>query len=152
MGRLANQIYGGNYQQERGRQLQAAGQLVGLGSQALGTQLGFAGLSPTLAGQDYADIDRLAGVGGAVEGLGGQALQDRMNRFNFYQNRPQQNLANYIAALQGNYGGTTTQQGGSNPLAGGIGGGLLGGSLLAGAGQTLSPWGVALGALGGLLG
>lgn len=62
---LSAQIYGGNYQQERQRQMQA---------------LGFA---PTLAAQDYLDLSQLAGVGQAVEGKGMEALQDQMSRYYF---------------------------------------------------------------------
>lgn len=141
MGDLYNNIYGGNYQQERDRQMQTMG------------------AAPMLAATDYQDLDRLMGVGQVVEGKAGEALSDNMNRFNFYQNRPEQNLQNYIAAIQGNYGGTTaTSQDSSgnrgNPLAGAAGGALaaygLGSSIPALSGLA-GPWGLAGGALLGAL-
>ncbi len=138
---LAGQLYGQQQQQRLG----AAGLDANVYGQQLGQQNQFAGLSNSLANQDYTDIDRLLGVGGRVEGLGNQALQDQMNRFNFYQNAPQNNLANYIASIQGNYGGTTTGQGGGgNRLQGAAGGAM--------AGASLGPWGALAGGVLGLLG
>ena len=155
---LANQIYGGNYQMERGRMMQAAGmgsqddlarrnmdqnayqfnQNLGLGAAGelnrlagiQGTiQQGAAGMAPTAAGLDWQNLDRLASVGGAREGQAGRELQDSMDRWNWEQGAPDRNLANYIAAIQGNFGGTTTteQQGADgNPYMSALGGGLGG--------------------------
>jgi len=193
LGQLGADLYGGNYQQERARQMQAMGlasqddlsrrgmdqsayqfqQNLGLGAageanRGLGItgslQQGAAGLAPTAAGLDWQNIAQLGNVGSQVEGMAGQALGDQMNRFNYYQNRPEDNLARYIAAIQGNYGSNTvTNQsgGGGSPLAGAAGGALTG-SALAGAassafpgafgGAALGPWGMIGGALlGGLL-
>lgn len=124
---LANQIYGGNYQRERDRQLGAAGQLGSQGLQAGGLDAGvygaqlqqqsnLAGLSNQLANQDYTDIYQLLGAGGLVEGQDQRVLQDQINRHNFAQTQPYDNLARYLAAIQGNYGGTATSQG-TNTLA-----------------------------------
>jgi hypothetical protein len=134
MGDIASQIYGGAYQQERARQLQAAQ------------------LAPQLAQQDYADISQLAQVGQAREGLQEAALADAMQRFQFEQQKPYTKLREYLASI----GAPTSQQtvsaqpiyrnlganllGGATsgaylgslvpgigPMAGAIGGGLLGG-------------------------
>jgi hypothetical protein len=152
LGDLATGIYGGNYQEERGRQLQAAS------------------LSPALAGTDYQDIQAQLGAGGQIEQKGLEQLQDRIGRFNWYQNLPAQKMRDYSAIVQGQgYPGSTTQtdaQGiGGNPFTGAIGGGLMG----AGLGRSLASeaaiaeggigavggWpfllgGAALGTLGGL--
>ena len=69
-----------------------------------------------LAAQDYADAQALMGVGGMVEGKANQILGDDMNRYNFYQNAPDVNLQNYIAAISGQYGGTTKQSAKLSPL------------------------------------
>lgn len=154
--------YSSDFNQDLARQLQAAG----LSNQLTGIQgdiaRGAAALAPTAANFDYQNIDRLMGVGSQVEGMAGNILQDQMNRFNYYQQAPEQNLARYIAAIQGNYGGTTMteQDAGSNPLAGAAGGAMLGAALpsmfpgtFSQWGTTpLGPWGMLGGAvLGGLL-
>jgi len=100
MGDLYNNMYGGQYQQERQNQMNTMQ------------------IAPQLAETDYNDAARLGQVGQAVEGKAGQIIQDDMNRFNFYQRSPEQNLGQYIAAIQGNYGGQTssTEKGGGNLL------------------------------------
>lgn len=70
LGDLATKIYGGNYEQERARQMQ--GMLF----------------APQMAEADYNDSQRLAQVGQSFEGQAGKNLQDSMNRYNFYQNAP----------------------------------------------------------------
>lgn len=134
------------YNQGLAQQLQAAGIDAGVYGQNLSQQSQMAGLANSLANQDYANLDRLLGVGAAVEGKGQEALADQIARFNHYQNLPQQNLANYIAALQGNYGGTTTQQAPEpNRLMGGLGGAATGFAMG-------GPVGAIIGGIGGLLG
>ena len=135
LGDIASQIYGGAYQQERARQLQAAQ------------------LAPQLAQQDYADITRLAQVGQSREGLQEAALADAMQRFQFEQQKPYTKLREYLASI----GAPAAQQTvsmqpqyrnlGANLLGGALGGAQLG-SL-----AQLSPMGT-LGAagIGGLLG
>ena len=138
LGNLANQVYAPAYQQERGMQQQA---LMA---------------APQLAQMDYADIERLRGVGGEREALSQAALQDSINRYQYAQQLPYQKLREYQAATGGSYGGTTTNV---EPIyrnlgAGMLGGGLVGaniGSLLTPQGQTMSGMYPALGALGGLL-
>jgi hypothetical protein len=99
---LATNIYGGNYEAERQRQMQ--GMLF----------------APTAAEADYNDPQHLAQVGQSYEGQAGKNLQDIMNRYNFYQNAPyarlQQlaGLVNPTAALGGTQQGTQTQPNNSN--------------------------------------
>lgn len=90
------------------RAMQASMQNSSLYGAERARQQQMASLAPELANLDYADMERLFGVGQAVEGKAGQVLQDDINRFDHYQNLPEQNLQNYIQAIQGNYGGTTT--------------------------------------------
>jgi len=58
--------------------------------------------APTMAQADYQDIQNLLQAGQLREGYLGQQLQGDIQRFNFLQNQPQQNLANYINAVYGN--------------------------------------------------
>ncbi len=51
--------------------------------------------APAMAGQDYADIQRLLTVGGAREQQEAAVLQDAMNRYNFEQNLPQMKLSQF---------------------------------------------------------
>lgn len=105
-------------------------------------------------------MGQLANVGSQIEGKTGQIIDDRVNRWNFQQNQPQQNLDAFIGRISGNPGSTSTTQlpnQRSNPIAGAAGGALgayaLGsaapaGSALAG---LAGPWGLLGGAiLGGL--
>jgi hypothetical protein len=85
-----------NYADERGRQMSAA-----------------AG-APQMAQSDYQDIQNLLSAGQAREGYQGQQLQADMNKFNFLQNQPQQNLQNYMSLVYGNplgKVGSSTQSG-----------------------------------------
>jgi len=119
LGNLASQIWGQDYQRERQNQLSAAGQMPGYTSAIPGYQQ---------AG--YNDLNALAGVGAAREGKAGETLQDMLNRWNFEQESPWQNLSRYasIASGIGGMGGssTGTQKVESNGL-GGVLGGLFGG-------------------------
>ena len=132
MGDLASQIYGGAYQQERARQLQAAQ------------------LAPQMAQQDYADIAKLAEVGRSREGLQEAALADAMQRFQFEQQKPYTKLREYLASI----GAPTSQQTVSQePISRNLAGGLLSGAVLgAGLGKDVgfNPLYGAIG--GGLLG
>jgi len=63
-GDLYNNIYGGQYAAERKN------------------QLGAATLAPSLAANDYADMDRLAQVGSTYEGQAQRGINEDMSRFN----------------------------------------------------------------------
>lgn len=141
---LAN-LYGQSYESERDR------------------MMGSMGYAPQMAAQDYIDIGMLGDVGAQVEGKAGQQLQDQVNRFNFGQNQPQQNLQNYLGLIQGNYGGTSTTEQpiyGGGPMQGALGGGMAGlglaGAMTEGGLASLglagaAPWALGGAALGGLL-
>ncbi len=49
----------------------------------------------TLNDLQYGNIDRIQGVGDQVRGLSDQALGDDINRFNYYQNAPRDQLSDY---------------------------------------------------------
>lgn len=113
-----------------------------------------AGMAPGMAQADYFDIGQLGQVGQAREQLARAALQDQMNRFNFYQMEPTQRIQDYMgilggsAPLIGGAGQMTQMAGGGGGLSpGGAASGAAGGAL---AGSAIMPgWGTAIGALGG---
>lgn len=159
LGTLSANIYGNNYATERQNQLMAGSQLGAMGDQQFGNRLDAAKLGMGVASQDYNDIQQMLNAGQLSEGYSNQILQDDMNRFNYYQNLPQQNMSQYVAWLNGIPGanfasGTSSANNGGGGVGGALGGGLAGGSLASMMGLS-GPlgWGLAgLGALGGLLG
>lgn len=96
---LATDIYGGNYQAERGRQERATA------------------ASPALAAADYGDIERLGGVGQQRESFDQNILNDLISRFDFGQQEPWQRLGLFQEALGGpiSGGGTTKTTNKTNP-------------------------------------
>lgn len=149
---LADRIYGGAYESERGRQYgfdqSERDRMAQDLSQQRAHQFGVAGLAPTLANQDYVDLQALGGVGGQVEDLTGRLMEDQAARWDFSQNAPQTNLDNYIARITGGYpGGTSnaTTPTYRNRTAGAAGGALAGAQM----GSAFGPWGTAIGAIGG---
>tara|TARA_R100001510_G_scaffold11754_1_gene9000 strand:+ start:4729 stop:5559 length:831 start_codon:yes stop_codon:yes gene_type:complete len=109
-------------------------------------QLAQTQLAPSMAAQDYADIDRLLKLGQAAEGYQAMALEDDINRFNFNTNLPQLKLQQYLNAAYGAPMGQvqTVPVPRTNPIAGAAGGAMLGA-------QLGGPYGAIAGAaLGGL--
>ncbi len=117
-------------------------------------QLAQTQLAPSMAAQDYADIDRMLKLGQAAEGYQRMALEDDINRFNFNANLPQLKLQQFLNAAYGAPMGSvsTVPVPRINPIAGALGGGLAGSQLLPQIFTSLSPaTGGALGALAGIL-
>ena len=83
-----------NYEAERGRQ-QAATMAA-----------------PQMAQADYADIQNMLKAGQMREGYTGAQQQADIEKFNFQQQQPQQNLANFLSGVYGNPMGRA-QQGGA---------------------------------------
>lgn len=116
---LATNIYGGNYEAERARQMTAAGGAPGM------VQAG------------YIEPGMLTSVGQQQQQQQQAELSDSVARWNYEQQLPYNKLNSYLAAVQGNYGqsgtttGTQTQQIFSNPAGQAIGGLMSLGSLAA---------------------
>ncbi len=151
LGSLASTIYGGNYQAERGRQLQQTN------------------LAPGLMQAAYIDPTAMVNAGGAQQAQQQRQLQDQVNRWNTEVNPAAKwdEQAKYQALVGGNYGqsGTQTTIGqqpapSSNPLAQLFGGGLaaagtagnLGWSPFGGAGGAAAAGGKGAGAADTLMG
>jgi len=107
--------------------------------------------APQMAQADYQDIQNMLAAGQAREGYTGAQQQADIQKFNFLQNQPQQNLQNYLSVDYGNPLGRVGQSTSSGTadtstlqnLLGiaAVGGGLyknLGGSWLNNIGST---WG-----------
>ncbi len=106
LGDAANSIYGQNYTNERGNQLNAANQSIGL------------------SGADYNDANYLQGVGAQRQGLANQYLGNSANIYNQAAQFPYDQLSRYqsIVNTGTGTGGTTTttqpnQSNGSSGLA-----------------------------------
>lgn len=149
VGDFAANLYGGQYQADQNRRLAASQGLIGAAGTGIGglanlygqqtaAQQGAAGLVPSLSNLEYQDLDRLFGAGAQQRGLAQQQIQDQVNRFNFYQQQPWQNLERFAGLVQARpWGGTTTTQvpgpspwqylAGAGLLAGGLAGQFAGG-------------------------
>jgi len=97
------------------------------------------------------DEKLLTGVGEAREGLAQAELQDNINRFNFEQNQPMQNLKDYMALVGGGTVGSNTVEPVYKNSASSALGGALGGAQLASAAGFNPMYGAIGGGLLGLL-
>lgn len=128
----AGQMAFQNYAQERARQEAAALN------------------APAMAQADYFDIAQLAQAGQMGESYQQAALQDAINRFNFQQNLPQNQLNQFLSQVYGAPRGSQV----SSPVFRNTGGSLLGGAATGAAiGNAIPGVGPLIGAgVGGLLG
>lgn len=135
LGQLRANIYGGNYQQERGRQTDAQQGLAGIGQGLYGTgvqeRLNLAGQSGQLRDNQYGDFDKLGQVGEQYEGQQGKVLEDDMNRWNYLQGAPMAALQDFMSMITGNYGSTSTTSSRSkgSPLSSILGAGMTAASM-----------------------
>lgn len=133
---MAANLYGGNYQAERGRQQQAAQ------------------FAPSLAQNQsaagYRDAEALLNVGGMQQQLGQQYLADDLSRYTQAQQYPYQQFQQFGAMFNPALGSSVTQTTPGVGTAQGLLGGALGGLGLYNMGQQAGIWGSGGG--GGLLG
>lgn len=131
---LATGIYGGAYANER---------------QAQQAMVPFAG---QVSENQYAADNHLLDVGGRMEDLTGNYMQDAAARWDYQQQAPGQSLDSYIGRLTGGYPGSTQSSVTPtyrNRTTGALGGASAGASV----GSAFGPYGTAIGAVaGGLLG
>lgn len=104
--RTAGNLAYGDYERERGNQLNAANTLM-QGDMAA-RQLG-AGLSQQASGNDWRNLGQYGQVGATWEGYDQNNINNAMARWT--ANSPQAQLQRYLGLVQGNYGseGTATQ-------------------------------------------
>lgn len=126
-----NALYGGAYNDERGRMVQ---QLA---------------LAPQTSGMDYTNIGSIAKAGSVLDTQNQNVLDADVSKWNFTQQAPWDALGRYSQAIGGNYGssGTSTSSAPSakpNPWSSAAGGAMVGA-------QFGGPWGAAIGGGVGLL-
>lgn len=128
---LATNIYGGNYQNERGNQMTAAGQAGGI-NQA-----------------QYINPSAALGAGNIQQTQQQNVNNNNMAAYNYNRDQPSNALNTYLGQIQGNYGqnGTTTQ---SSPIYSNPGASALGGIL--GLGSLATPGSSGVSALGNIFG
>ena len=156
-----NDISASIYDQERQRQLGAAGQLAGLQFGSAGAldsmyrtgmddMLRAAELSPTLAYQDYQDLSQLQTAGNFYQQQAQQEINDAANRYDYYYGTgpgtDYQALQRYQSFVNPFFSATPITTGGGGSTFGNVLGGALGGASL---GSSFGPWGTAIGGLGG---
>lgn len=105
--------------------------------------------APQLANQDYFDIAKLGEVGAARESADQQGIDEAMNRFNFENQAPWQQLQQYMGMINGNYGGQNTSTA-TGPRKS-VGAGLLGGAVSGAGLGYLAGDALGLGSTGGAL-
>ena len=128
MGNIANQIYGGAY------------------NNTLSNMTGALGQSNNLIAGQYAPAQQLMGAGGAVQQQAQNLDSANQNIYNYYQNLPYSQLSNYMSTISGIPIGKQTQTPYfTNPLAGGLGGAMAGAQI----GSAVPGIGTGFGALGG---
>jgi hypothetical protein len=136
MNQLATQIYGGNYQNERQLQGQAASNAIGLNTANLANMEGVAqaGALSQQQAQNYTNAAKTA--------------------WDYNQNLPYTNLSNYMGmvnALQHGTNSTSTQPVFQNTAGNVLGGALAGSQVGNGMGQYGSLIGAGIGALAGYM-
>lgn len=143
-----------NAGQQNRQQLLGLGQLgQGAAGQVADNQLQAASLFPGIAQAGMQPGQLSAQFADFGRQFQDRALQDQIDRFNYYQNLPNQTLQNYSGIVNGFAGLGNVQTGqlpGGNPRAGALGGALSG----AAAGTAVNPGfgtliGAGIGALGG---
>lgn len=129
MAQVANDIYGGAY------------------NNTLNNMTGALGQGNSLIAGQYLPAQQLLGAGGQIQQQAQNLIQGNENAYNFYQQQPYQNLANYMNEINAAGMGQQVQTPYfTNPTAGALGGALGGAEV----GTSIMPgWGTAIGALGG---
>ena len=105
----AGELSFNQYAMERGLQEAAMGRLGSTFADDMSRQLQAANAAPGLAAADYYDINQLANAGQTIEDYQGNALQADLDRFNFEQNLPYQQLATYLNSVYGSPQGSVSQ-------------------------------------------
>ena len=149
LGDVTANIVGQDYARERALQQQAQ-----MGQAAL------AQAAPSFFQMGFLPAQSLAQVGAAREQIAAQPLQEQIQRYQYSQQLPYQQLQNFLSSVYGTPMGASQfqpiPQAQTNRLGQALGGatlGYLGGNLLSGTlGSTAPLWGAGAGALlGGLL-
>lgn len=114
-------------------------------------QLNAAQLAPTLANQDWQNLQAMLTAGGLQQQNSQNQLNDAYTRWQNQVNAPYQQLETLANGIQGATGGGVARTTiGNNPYQSNTGAGILGGALSgASLGSSFGPWGSAIGGIGG---
>ncbi len=86
-------------------------------TQARGQQIAAAGMAPTLANQDYVDINQLGTAGQARDNQAQSLIDADVAKYNYNQNKDWDYINRYLASLNGGYpGGQTSSTGTSTAM------------------------------------
>ena len=147
IGDIASNIAYQDYANERQRQ-----------QQALGLQIQGATLAPQIYGQQFLPSQQLAQVGAAREAIAAQPLQEAIQRYQFEQQVPYQQLQGFLSSVYGTPMASSqyAPPAQTNRAASTLGGAALGagvGQMIGGSfgGFSAPAIGAGIGALGGLL-
>lgn len=148
IGDISSQLAAADYARERALQQQAIGQQVAFGQAA-----------PQFYAQQFLPSMQLAQVGGAREAIAQLPIQEAINRYQFQQQLPYQQLQTFLSGVYGNPMAASQQpqqQTQVNRLGTALGGAALGagvGQLIGGTygGLSAPVIGAGLGGLAGLL-
>jgi hypothetical protein len=147
IGDIASNIAYQDYANERQRQ-----------QQALGLQIQSATLAPQIYGQQFLPSQQLAQVGAAREAIAAQPLQEAIQRYQFQQQVPYQQLQGFLSSVYGTPMASSqyAPPAQTNTAASALGGAALGagvGQMIGGSfgGFSAPAIGAGIGALGGLL-
>ena len=117
------------------------------------------GLYPQTAAGTLTGAQAVTSAGQQQQALSQNAINDQLQRWNYQQTSPFNNLNQFLGQVSGNYGGTATQSNpyymnqGANALGGALGGAALGSTILGPSGLgllgsgTAAAGGAGLGAL-----
>lgn len=123
--------------------------LMGGYNSGLNAMMSGMSMAPQMGELGMAPSNLMNTIGGERQGMSQQGITEDVNRYNYNQQAPWDDLSRYSGALQGNYmgsGGTTTQPvTGSNPLGGMLGGAASGAAI----GSAFPVIGTGIGALAG---
>jgi hypothetical protein len=150
LGDMATSIYGGAYEADQNRRMGMLGQFGAMGQQGIANQFAGAGLANEGTRQQLAGI----GLGGQAFDLQAQPYNALIGAGQLRDDQAWRPLQQYSGLLnQNSTAGTITQmpQPSTNPIAGGLAGGLGAASMAAQMGLG-GPWMAGLGALGGAAG
>ena len=117
LNRLATDIYGGNYAQERVNQMNAASNAAQFGNQSYGqnvqAQLGALQGSNAMNQMQYTPAQMMLNIGNAQEAQAQRNIDADMQRFAYQQEAPYDQLSRYGSLIQGAYG---SQGSGTQPI------------------------------------
>jgi hypothetical protein len=137
----ATGLYGSLYGANQQGQLSGANGLSNNYLSGINTQTQLGSIAPNLANADYTNIGAMSDSGAQQDAYNQSQLTDQVNRYNYNQTLPYNQLQQYLGAINGNYGSTSSlstptykQSTASAALSGAASGAALGTAIYPGIG------------------